>query len=261
MGEKAGEMRLLFKILIIVFVVLVPACSSGERKNKKQKLIASRDLVPLLTDIYIANGLLSNPPFKDMFALKDSILNYTDVIGKHGYTKEQVDNTLRYYFTGNPKKLQKIYDRVLAQLTEIESEIESNSATKKLLNLWNQKSNFSLPEEGVHNPLFFSIPIKDTGLYTLSFDCTLFEDDHSLNPVTTIYFWHSDGTEQGVKTPWNKILLIRDGVMHNYSITKRLTDISFTHIRGYLHDCDSQTISWVKHSKFSNILIYQGKAE
>lgn len=254
-------MRLSIKIFAVVSIVLFSSCSHGEKKVRKSQLIPTRDLVPLLTDLYLADGLLSYQPVKNIFNAKDSILNYIDIIKKHGYTKEQVDNTLKHYFIQNPKKLQKIYDQVLAQLTEIESEIESSSPSLQVFNMWNQKPGINLPEDGVHNPLFFSIPIKDTGVYSFTFDYILFNDDLSLNPRTTVYFWHSDDTGQGVKDPWESVVLIRDGIRHSFSVSRRHTDTVFTHICGYLHDCDQQPVRWEKHSAFSNILLYKGNMQ
>lgn len=254
-------MRLSVKIFTVVLIVLSSSCGSGDQKLRKNQMVPARNLVPLLTDLYLSDGLLSYQPVKNIFNAKDSIANYIEVIEKHGYTKEQMDNTLRYYFIHNPKKLQKIYDQVLSQLTEIESEIESNTPTRHVLNLWNQKSSIKLPEDGVHNPLFFSIPVKDTGMYVFTFDYIIFNDDLSLNPRTVIYFWHSDDTDQGVKDPWESTLLIKDGIRHNYFISKRLTDTAFTHISGYLHDCEPQSVRWEKHSVFSNILLYKGVME
>jgi hypothetical protein len=225
-------------------------------------MIPARNLIPLLTDLYLADGLLAYQPVKNIFIAKDSIINYIDIIESHGYTKEQMDNTLKYYFINNPKKLQKIYDQVLARLTEIESEIESNSPTEtNVHNLWNQKHSLKLPEEGVHNPLYFSIPVKDTGVYIFNFDYILYSDDQSLNPRTTIYFWRSDNTEAGVKQSWDDIRLVRDGIRHSYSATKRLTDTSFTHICGNLHECDPQSARWEKHAIFSNMLLTKGTIE
>jgi hypothetical protein len=254
-------MQLSVKIFTVVLIVLLSSCGSGDRKARRSQMVPARDLVPLLTDLYLADGLLAYQPVKNIFNAKDSILNYIDIIGKHGYTKEQVDNTLKYYFVQNPKKLQKIYDQVLSQLTEIESEIVSNTPSRQVFNLWNQKSSIRLPEDGIHNPLFFSIPIKDTGMYTFTFDYLLFNDDQSLNPRTVIYFWYSDDTEQGVKDPWESVELTRDGTRHNYFMSRRLTDTAFTHISGYLHDCDQQSVRWEKHSTFSNILLYKGEME
>jgi hypothetical protein len=198
---------------------------------------------------------------RKVFNEKDSISNYIDVIEKHGYTKEQMDATMKYYFVNDPKKLQKIYDQVVAKLTEMQSGLEAKSPLKKVFNLWNQKTSFNLPADGVHNPLFFSIPVKDTGMYTLSFTCVLFTDDKSLYPRTTIYFWHTDDTEQGVRNPWDKIDLIRDGLSHDYSISRRLADTTFTHISGWLFDCDQQSIRWEKHAGFSNIILFKGQIE
>jgi len=258
---KETGMRFITKIIVIVLLIPGSSCGSGDYRTGKRHLIPAKDLVPIFTDLYLTDGLLSYQPVKNIFNAKDSIINYIEVIEKHGYTKAQMDNTMKYYFIHNPRKLQKIYDQVLAKLTEIESEIEINTGTRPVYNLWNQKPTMTLPENGVHNPLFFSIPISDTGMYTFTFDCIIFGDDQSLNPRTLVYFWHTDSTQEGSKDYWDKTDLIRDGIRHSYTISKRLKDTAFTHISGYLHDCDPQSIRWEKHSAFSNMLLTKGKIE
>jgi hypothetical protein len=58
---------------------------------------------------------------RDTWAQRDSILNYIDVIESHGFTREQFETTMRYYFTGKPRKLSRIYDRVTGNLLELET--------------------------------------------------------------------------------------------------------------------------------------------
>jgi hypothetical protein len=245
-------------IMLITFVITIQSC---DKKTKKSGLVPVRDLVPILTDLYIADGLLSYQPLRMKYNAKDSVTNYMDVIDKHGYTKEQVDRTLKYYFFNNQKKLQNVYDQVLARLSEIQSEIETEIPPLPSANLWNQKQFFSLPEDGVHNTLFFSIPAKDTGMYVLSFTAILYNDDQGLNPRTSVYFWKSDETSQGVRDPWEPVSLIRDGTRHTYTLSKRLTDTTFTHISGWLLDNDDQKIRWEKHAKVSSIFLVKGQIE
>ena len=66
-----------------------------------------------MTDIHLADGLLILPKIKTMYSSLDSITAYTQIIEKHGYTKEIMDKTMKYYFIKDPKKLNKIYDQVL----------------------------------------------------------------------------------------------------------------------------------------------------
>jgi hypothetical protein len=247
-------MRNLIRILILLTVIIC-SCSQKDSEFKKYPIIQQKEMVSVLTDLYLADGLLAFPPVRNLFTAKDSVSNYIDIINKHGFTKEQMDMSLKYYFIENPKKLQTIYDEVLAKLSEMQSSLIVESPVQTGKNLWNQKDKWSVPEDGAHNLLFFSIPVKDTGLYEITFTAIIYKDDQSLRPRATTYFWHSSDKADGVRDPWNDVELIRDGTRHNYSITKKLTDPAYTHISGWLFQCDDQKGSWIKHGTFSAISV------
>jgi hypothetical protein len=208
-----------------------------------------------MTDLYLANGLLGYPPVKTLFMNRDSIETYMDVIKKHGYTKEQLDKTMKYYFIEDIKELEKIYDQVLVRLTEMQTGIETAMTIPVGVNLWNQKERMSVPENGAHDLLYFSIPVKDTGLYEISFNALIHKDDQSINPRTSVFFWHPSETQDGVRDYWDNIDLIKDGKSHVYSFSRTLTDTTFTHICGWLFQCEAPAGSWVKHGTFSSIKV------
>jgi hypothetical protein len=239
------------------------SCSGNKDKKKQEKIIPTKDLITILTELYIADGLLAYPPVRAQFSAKDSIINYIEIIERHGYTKERMDKTIKYYFQKNPEKLEKIYDQVLARLSETEAKLEepAHPAPVNTFNLWKGESSYSVPETGVNNRIWFDIPIKDTGNYKLDLTAILYTDDQSLNPRISIYFWHADSTKTGVSDNWNSLILPKDGQRHNYSITKKLSDTTFTHIRGWLLDHDPMPGHWVKHAKVGNIILMKASAE
>jgi hypothetical protein len=243
------------RILILLLPVIICSCAGKDNDSKNIKLIPEEELISVMTDLYLANGLLGYPPVRNLFNAKDSIENYIDIIEKHGFTHEQMDKTMKYYFIENTKELEKIYDQVLARLTEIQSGLETASAVPAGVNLWNQKERLSVPEAGAHDLLYFSIPVKDTGLYFISFSAVIYNDDQSISPRTSVFFWHSSETQDGVRDYWDNIDLIKDGNSHSYSISRKLTDTTFTHICGWLFQCDAPAGSWVKHGAFSSISV------
>ena len=88
-------------------------------------LIPEDKLVAILTDTYLTTGMMDVQAMRDTWGQRDSILNYIDVIRSHGYTYEQMEATLQYYFTDKPKKLAKIYDRVTGNLLALEVKVEN----------------------------------------------------------------------------------------------------------------------------------------
>lgn len=254
-------MRNILQIILFVLVLLPASCKSD--RIRKSTLIPSKDLVTILTDLYITDGLLVFPPIRAKYSAKDSIANYIDIIEKHGYTKERMDNTINYYFKKDPKKLEKIYDQVLAKLSEIEIKLETETPSEKIIDfkLWNLKTSYSLPESGTTNSVWFNIPVKDTGTYILSFSAMLYLDDKSINPRAEVFFWHADTTADGVRDYWDRISFPKDAVRHSYSIKKKLTDTAFTHISGWLMTHDPQPGRWEKHAKIFDISLTKGNIE
>ena len=257
--KRAFETPLLMSFLII-FLTLLSSCKSSQSNNK---LIPTKEMVNILTELYVADGLLSLPPVHLKFAAKDSISNYVDIIQRHGYTKARMDYTMRYYFEKNPKKLENIYDQVLTQLNRKQALLEKEVPPAPVIpnNLWKGSESFAVPESGTKNPVWFTIPIKDTGNYKLSFTAVVFPDDQSLNPKVTVFFWHTDSSKTEFRINWPETTLPKDGQMHNYSLIKRNTNPAITHISGWLLDSDPKEGRWVKHAKIVNILLRKGLVE
>jgi hypothetical protein len=263
-GKQQYKMQSVYRSLIFLLIVLVMiSCSGKGEKIKKRDLIPSDDVVTILTDLYISDGILAFPQVRAKFSAKDSIANYIDIIKKHGYTKDQMDKTIHYYFINNPKKLGKMYDDVLAKLSEVQAKLETESPPEKSspFVLWNQKTSFSLPESGVINPIWFNIPVSDTGTYMLSFSAIIYPDDQSLNARSEVFFWRADGTKDGKRDYWDKIPLQKDGIRHSYSVSKRLKDNTFTHISGWIYKHDDQPGRWEKHARITEISLSKGSIQ
>lgn len=239
-----------FTLLILLFLSLVTGSCSG-RKNKlnQSNLIPEKELVPLLADIYITDGLLTLPKIHAMYSSLDSIATYIQVIEKHGYTKETMDRTIKYYFIKNPKKLIKIYDQVLGILSEKES-----LAVKALLleqahisNLWRGKDIYSIPDSLATDPGIFDINLGVTGTYTLVFNVTLSPDDQSVNPRLTAYTCNPDSIDTGKKKYIKTINYIKDGRSHTYRLIVNVPDNTKLQFRGCLFDLDNHPDAWTKH--------------
>ncbi len=250
-----------FSVIIVLSAILSASCSKSGDRVKRNEIIPRNDFVNLLTDLYISDGLLSYPPVKNHFLERDSILNYIDVIKAHGYTKEDVDRTISYYFTRNPKKLEKIFDLVIARLSEIEARMEAEEMAGYDTGLWNLRPVFTIPSDGAHNKIWFTIPVKDTGTYTFTFDAIVYPDDQSIDLKTNIFFWRADSTKEGYRVYWEPSYYICDGENHSYKVSNKLTDPTITHISGWLIDHEPQIGNWNKHVKISLIKLIKEPVE
>jgi hypothetical protein len=111
MNNKLQVKILSFSKIILAFaaILLLPVnCTDKETKD----LIPEKSFSSIISEIYLANGLIITPEVKETFSGRDTAQIYYDIIESHGYTKEQMETTLRYYFFKNPKKMIRIYNPI-----------------------------------------------------------------------------------------------------------------------------------------------------
>ncbi len=238
------------KILILFLILLVAgSCTSRKTKLDKNNLIPEKDLIAILTDFHIADGLLTLPKYHSLFLSLDSISAYIQVIEKHGYTKDAMDKTIKYYFINNPKQLISINDQVLGILTEMESRAEKQALLEEnhINNLWRGKEFYFFPDTSRSDSTQFDITINNPGTYALSFSATLFPDDQSVNPRITAYSCNSDSIDKGKKHFIKTINYLKDGLPHTYTLMLNVPDKSFFRFRGLLYDFDNLPDNREKH--------------
>ncbi|MBE0674143.1 MAG: DUF4296 domain-containing protein [Bacteroidales bacterium] len=242
--------------VLITAVTLFSSCTSRKAKEERKDMLPAPVMVTLLTDMYLTDGLLTVPEIHAAHLSKDSVVVYSEVLAKYGYTKEQLDKSLQYYFVVKPKKLERIYDEVLKRLTDLESEVQASMELVPVeANLWPGQLSYALPENGITDPLYFDYELSDTGLYTLNVSIVVYADDQSENPRINIWFWKPDTSAMGVSFFWNEIPLPKDGILHEYQVSAYTPDSTFTNIRGYLMNHDPKQGRWEKHSRADNIIL------
>lgn len=247
------------RILITVFALVLALSSCGNpdgNKPGRKMLIPDDKLVAILTDTYLTTGMMDLTQMRETWAQRDSIVNYIDVISSHGYTLGQFDATMRYYFTDKPKKLARIYDRVTGNLLEMETMImigQEPAETSPDENLWSGKASYIFPEDFTRDPVWFDMPVAKTGVYVLSADIRLFEDDQSRNPRVTVFFSYTDSTGIEKRDYWDEFLLTKDGQFQSVTISHTLDTVRNTRLRGWLLNHDNQPGRWEKHARIANI--------
>jgi len=246
------------KIMSFAAVILIlSSCGNpGGSQPARKMLIPDDKLVAILTDTYLTTGMIELPLMRETWAQRDSILNYTDVIKSYGYTYEQFDATVRYYFIEKPKKLSKIYDRVTGNLLELEAVVMTENGPVEAAsgeNLWTGKASYSFPEEYTRDPVWFDIPAEKPGEYVLQADIMLFEDDKSLNPRVTVFFSYTDSTGVEKQDYWDEVSLTRDGQFQTVELRRTLDTIPGVRLRGWLLNHTNQPGQWKKHARIANI--------
>jgi hypothetical protein len=246
--NKSTLIRLAF-LLLILFSLIAGSCSGRKNKLNRRNIIPEKELISILTDINMANGLIALPEIHLWFSSLDSISTYHKIIEKHGYSKENMDKTMKYYFIKNPKKLIKIYDQVLGILSEMESLVEKEALLSegRVENIWPGREFISLPDPSGNDSSQFDITIIKPSVYTLTFSVTLFPDDLSVNPRLTAYSCHPDSIETGKKKYIETQNYIKDGQPHTYTQVFDVPYQTTLHIRGWFYNFDNNPDNWEKH--------------
>jgi Domain of unknown function (DUF4296) len=249
-------------LILILFSLIAGSCSSRKNKLDHSNLIPENELVSILAEVHIADGFFTLPKLHSRISSLDSLSAYYYIIKKHGYSKETMDKTIKYYFIKNPKKLIKIYDQVLGILSEMESLVERESvqAEGRIENLWTGKEFYSFPGPSVTDSARFDITLKRTGIYTLAFSATLFPDDQSLNPRIYAYSCHPDSIESGKRMYIETINYIKDGQPHIYNLILKFPKNTTLHFRGWLYYFDNNPDEWQKHVRLEKISLTYTKA-
>lgn len=232
------------------------SCAKEEKKFKKSELIPAGDMVPVITDLHLADGLLALSEVREHFNNMDSLEHYSLVLKDYGYTLKQFNNTIEYY-SDSPKELEKIYKKVLVRLSELESEVKSSDKIeeKSLANLWKGKTSWELPKDGKQNKIGFQVPVNKPGLYKIIADIIIYPDDQSFDPCITAYFWYDNQTESGYRIYFPNKRISKSGNMRTYRITKKILNPKITHLKGFLLDHSEKQGNWEKHITVANFRI------
>ena len=247
--------RIAFVALILISQ-LIRGCDKQKIKVDKKNIIPEKELISLLVDIYIADGLLSNQKIKLQFSSLDSISTYYQVIEKHGYTKEMMDKTMQYYFIKDSRKLNKIYDQVLGIISEMESRVQKDYRSEQihLSNLWPGKDFYAMPSVTGNDSANFDLPDTKPGTYTLSFTTIVYPDDQTINPSPGIYLVARDSLLTGKRKYFKSFEYLKDGQPHAYNIIMNVPHDKTIQIRGSLFDVHNMNVIW-RHYRIENIVL------
>jgi hypothetical protein len=243
--------------ILILLSLMAGACSSRKNKLDRSGLIPEDDLVSVLADVYLADGLLTIPNIHSKYVSLDSVEVYEYTIEKHGYTKESMDKTMKYYFIKKPKKLISIYDQVLGILSEMETRSlkQQDYEERVVFNRWKGKDLYYFPDPSATDSTEFDITLDKPSVYSLEFTTTLFPDDQAKNARYTIYTCHPDSINTGKRNYLGTINYIKDGNPHTYSMKIRVPFKNILRLRGILYDFDNNPDEWGKHILINNITL------
>lgn len=231
----------------------------------KEKYIPNKDMVNILAEVFITDAITSTSYLAQKLSRKDSIEYYEPIVDKYGYTEGEFIYTINYLMD-NPSEFEKLMDKVVGQLSIIETEkaqLISRKLDKKEIkeeqedqedNLWANKRNWKLPEDGSDERLFFKVPTQGEGLYSVTAKVIVKPEDQSVEPSMHVWFYTEAEPPDFRFTPKQEKYL-KDGEERTVILRCMLTDTTMTHFMGYILDHQPRSGKWTKYAEISKISI------
>lgn len=110
----------MYKIFIIILIISFAGCT---KQKVPDHVIPPDDMVSILVDIHLTDGLLSSTKTRRELANKDTSNLYDKLLNNYNYTRHDFDTSLHYYGK-NIALYDKIYHQVLNQLNELETTLK-----------------------------------------------------------------------------------------------------------------------------------------
>lgn len=242
-------------ILTSFFIAIMSGSCINKGEADKRNLIPEKAFISILKDVYLADGLLSVHDVRHKFGSRDSTINYIEIIENHGYTRESMNNTVKYYIISKPKRLIRIYDQVLGQLSEMESrlQIEPDEVPVSEPDPYKINSSYTLPDpEGTEKP-GFEFVLTPPGYYKLTFNVTVFPDDKSVNPCFTACLFNADTTKSQTPEYLPAIKYKKNGLPYTHIVSGKLEKNDTLILKGWLYDYENRPDIRGQHAKIENI--------
>lgn len=124
------------KTAVVLLAIILVSCDSG---NKTPDYVISHDdMVNIIIDIHVADGLLTDNNVRRKLAKKDSLNYYNAILNNYGYTRADFDTSVHFY-SKNIDEYDKIYEEVLNNLSEMETKLKQESTEETKLKEENLK--------------------------------------------------------------------------------------------------------------------------
>ncbi|MBP5709005.1 MAG: DUF4296 domain-containing protein [Bacteroidales bacterium] len=246
--------RYLCVIGVALLFVLITSCS-----KKKEQIIPVDTMTQILKDIYMTTSLLETYEINRNYSSKDSITIYYELYDRYGYSVEDVENSLEYYFIHKNHKLIKMYNTLINEMTVemVKKQTQPMNDSGYNNNLWpfDKTTYYFVGKTDGSRYADFDIQMNQKGMYVVSFDISVSATDKTMNPSMEI--WRTDVVDggKGVDTTLvANVKYVKDGRTHSFSIPVYKADYSLSNLFGSLY-CSYGDPSTLKNATISNIKI------
>lgn len=209
--------KIIYRFISIIGIILLFIACDGRPKG----VLNQNDMVNILTDLHKLDGsLMVKGLLPDETDKKNDY--YVSVLRKYGITQAEFDSSLIWY-SKNPKKFDHVYDKVIIQLTDLQTDInkgkyhpvDSAELAKIKYNIWNKRTKYMLTKDSARTHLDFVIPDQNFMLgdvYILKFKQCIAPGDSSKKQLIRFQINYVNGRVRGVLK-----------MAYNDSVTRRFT--------------------------------------
>jgi len=118
------------KAFILLLVISLFSCG---KKEIPDYVIPFDDMVDIIVEIHITDGLLTVGKVRRELVKTDTSNYYNEILNNYNYQRHDFDTSL-YYYSKNINEYDLIYDEVLNRLSKMDAELKENRSlqdTKK----------------------------------------------------------------------------------------------------------------------------------
>lgn len=244
------------KQFIFLFLASLLVCSCSKKEEKTY--LSKDDFTRILFDIHLTDGVLTSKNIVSRGKEYRPSFYYNSIYKKYNISPQQFDSCVIFY-TQNSALYEKIYEKVIDSLNRMETQfriaLKDSLVVRDTVNLWKGRKRVFLAR-GEHEDLSFSIPVTETGIYTVRAKIKRYKDDRSRRPFLDAYFWKEDSLKKSERVYFDSIPINYSDDFVNYETQLEYSDSTFKELRGNIIAWSNVDSNFTQHIDLRNIMIF-----
>jgi hypothetical protein len=112
------------RLLPYIMVLFIGSCTpiEDQRASIPSDVLPEEKMAEVMVDVHLLEAALSIGTYNKDNATLQNIHPSSDILKKHGLTKQQYDQSFAFY-SSNPKLLAEVYQLVLNDLSKMQAEV------------------------------------------------------------------------------------------------------------------------------------------
>ena len=241
-------------VFLFLATLLLFSCSKKEEKT----YLSKDDFTRILFDIHLTDGVLTSQNIVSRGKEYRPSFYYNSIYKKYNISPQQFDSCVIFY-TQNSALYEKMYEKVIDSLNRMETQfriaLKDSLVVRDTVNLWKGRRRVFLAR-GRHEDLSFSIPITETGIYTVRAKVRRFKDDRSRKPILNAYFWKEDSLKKIERIYFDTIPIKYSEDFVSYETQLEYSDSTFKELRGDIISWSNVDSNFTQHIDIRNIMIF-----